>query len=114
MQSDMKKIKKFLYAALIGIFCVVATGCDNFLEREPLSELSPGTFFKSKGDMRTWMAGTYDELQTALMGSNCGALEWGDLRSDNYGNTGYGDTRVYLNAIDGSQAQWNWEFLYRV
>jgi hypothetical protein len=110
----MRKINKFLCGTLMGIFFVAVTGCDNFLEREPLSELSPGTFFKSKGDMRTWMAGTYDELQTALLGSTCGALEWGDLRSDNYGNTGYGDTRVYLNAIDGSQAQWDWAFLYRV
>lgn len=64
--------------------------------------------------MKTWMAGVYDGLQSTLLGEQPAALEWGDLRSDNYGNTGYGDTRVYMNAIDASQAQYNWEHLYSV
>lgn len=99
---------------LIAIAGLVVVGCEDFLDREPLSELSTGTFFKSKGDMRTWVHGTYDELQTALIGTTGFVLETGELRSDNFGNTGYGDTRVYLNAIDASQSQWNWEYLYRV
>ncbi|WP_114781891.1 RagB/SusD family nutrient uptake outer membrane protein [Botryobacter ruber] len=109
-------MKKFLKSIAIALPVVLmaTTGCKDFLDREPLSELSPGTFFGTKGDMATWMAGMYDETQTTLMGSQIGALEWGDLRSDNYNTTGYGDTRVYMNAIDASQSQYNWENLYRV
>jgi hypothetical protein len=111
---NMKTNFKTYYTILLTTVCCILSGCDNYLNREPLSDLSPETFFKTKGDMRTWVAGAYDELQNALLGDQPAALEWGDLRSDNYGNTGYGDTRVYMNAIDASQAQYNWENLYRV
>src|SRR5688500_8625574 len=106
----MKKFFRLTYITLLTVFGLVISGCEDFLEKEPLSDLTTDTFFKAKGDMRTWTHGTYDMLQTALLGENAAALEWGDLRSDNYGNTGYGDTRVYMNAIDASQAQWSWEF----
>jgi hypothetical protein len=110
----MKKYFKYFCVTLLGASGLIVSGCENFLEREPLSDLTTETFFKSKSDMRVWVHGSYDELQNALLGANAAALEWGDLRSDNYGNTGYGDTRVYMNAIDGSQGQWTWEYLYRV
>jgi starch-binding outer membrane protein, SusD/RagB family len=109
----MKKLQ-LICMSLLAVSALVISGCDDFLEQEPQSDLSTDTYFKSKGDMRTWVHGTYDEVQTALIGANAAALEWGDLRSDNYGNTGYGDTRVYMNAIDASQGQWTWEYLYRV
>lgn len=111
--TNMKKLFRSICFAL-PVILFSASGCDDFLDRDPLSELSPGTFFGTKGDMSTWMAGMYDETQTTLMGPQIGALEWGDLRSDNYNTTGYGDTRVYMNAIDASQSQYNWENLYRV
>lgn len=110
----MKNHLRYGYASLLAVMVMIVSGCENFLNREPLSDLTTGTFFKAKSDMRVWVHGTYDELQNALLGANAAALEWGDLRSDNYGNTGYGDTRVYMNAIDASQGQWTWEYIYRV
>jgi len=110
----MKKYFNYFCVTLLVVSGLVVSGCDDFLTREPLSDLTAETFFKVKSDMRVWVHGSYDELQNALLGNNAAALEWGDLRSDNYGNTGYGDTRVYMNAIDASQAQWTWEYLYRV
>jgi len=109
----MKNLLKSLFV-VIPVFLLSTTGCNDFIDRDPLSELAPGTFFKTKGDMNSWVNGMYDELQNTLMGNQIGVLEWGDLRSDNYNATGYGDTRVYMNAIDASQAQYNWESLYRV
>jgi starch-binding outer membrane protein, SusD/RagB family len=115
----MKKHLKFFYTILVAALALVVSGCEDYLDKEPLSELSTGTFFKAKGDMTSWVHGTYDALQNALLSSNgstgtAGALEWGDLRSDNYGHTTYGDTKPYLNAIDASQSQYSWEYLYRI
>lgn len=105
---------KYLDKLIWSICLLLLAGCEGYLDRTPLAELSPETFFATKGDMRSWMNGLYDEFQGALNGSSAAHLEWGDLRSDNYGNTGYGDTRVYMNAIDASQSQWDWENLYKV
>ncbi|WP_234735789.1 RagB/SusD family nutrient uptake outer membrane protein [Tellurirhabdus bombi] len=109
----MKRITKLFHILLPAVLLTTA-GCENYLDRAPLADLSPNTFFATRGDMRTWVAGTYDAAQEALNGNQAAHLEWGDLRSDNYGNTGYGDTRVYMNAIDASQSQWDWQYLYRV
>jgi starch-binding outer membrane protein, SusD/RagB family len=115
----MKKHFKFLYITTLTVFGLVLSGCENFLDREPLSELSTGTFFKTEGDMPSWVHGTYDALQNALLASDgstgtAGALEWGDLRSDNYGHSSYGETKPYMNALDAAQSQYNWEYLYRI
>lgn len=102
------------FKILLAAAMMIPSACENYLDRTPLAELSPDTFFSTRGDIRSWMSGLYDEFQIALNGSTAAVLEWGDLRSDNYGNTGYGDTRVYMNAIDASQSQWNWSGLYKV
>jgi len=74
------KIKIFLVAA----FSMAVFSCNDFLDRTPLSDMSPTTFFATKGDMKTWTAGMYDEFQNTL---SLGHLEWGDIRSDNYHTT---------------------------
>ncbi len=107
-------MKQNINRILLAGALMICSACENYLDRTPLAELSPNTFFATKGDMRSWISGLYDEFQNALNGSSAAHLEWGDLRSDNYGNTGYGDTRVYMNAIDASQTQWNWVNLYKV
>lgn len=95
---------------IIGAACLLmVSGCNDFLDRAPLSEMSPATFFSSKGDMKTWTAGTYDEFQNAL---DLEHLEWGDIRSDNYHTTSYDDGKAYMNAIESTQSQFSWENLY--
>lgn len=101
----MRKISLIIATACSLLF----TGCDDFLDRSPLSDMSPATFFANKGDMKTWMAGVYDEFQNAL---DLEHLEWGDIRSDNYHTTGYDDGKAYMNAIESTQNQYSWESLY--
>jgi tetratricopeptide (TPR) repeat protein len=100
-----KSIKYFIAVA----FTLGFLSCDDFLDRPPLSDMSPTTFFASRGDMKTWTAGIYDEFQSAL---SLGHLEWGDIRSDNYHTTGYDDGKAYMNAIESTQSQYSWESLY--
>jgi tetratricopeptide (TPR) repeat protein len=101
----MNKISLIIATACLLLF----TGCNDFLDRTPLSDMSPVTFFSTKGDMKTWTAGIYDEFQNAL---DLEHLEWGDIRSDNYHTTGYDDGKAYMNAIESTQSQYSWESLY--
>jgi hypothetical protein len=102
----MKRFNIFL----CGAFFLGMTGCDEFLNREPLSDMSPSTFFANKGDMKTWVAGIYDSFQSTL---DLEHLEWGDIRSDNYHTTGYDDGKAYMNAVESTQSQYSWEDLYK-
>ena len=40
-------------------------------------------------------------------------LEWGDLRSDSYYATKFGDDKLYINALDATMVQASWEQIYR-
>jgi tetratricopeptide (TPR) repeat protein len=102
-------MKNKIKIALAAAFSLVVFSCNDFLDRTPLSDMSPTTFFSSKGDMKTWTAGIYDEFQNTL---SLGHLEWGDIRSDNYHTTGYDDGKAYMNAIESTQSQYSWDNLY--
>lgn len=101
-------MKKNIIAIICTIF--IFSGCDDFLNRQPLSDMSPGTFFQAKGDMRTWNAGIYDGVQSTLHTRH---LDWGDLRSDNYHTTGYESAKVYMNAMESTMAETSWQDLYK-
>ena len=101
-------MKKKIIVIICSIF--ILSGCDDFLNRQPLSDMSPGTFFQSKGDMRTWNAGIYNGIQLTL---NTRHLDWGDLRSDNYHTTGYESAKVYMNAMESTMAETSWQDIYR-
>ena len=44
-------MKKILYTLLLATLCV-NSGCSDFLDREPKTTLSPGTFWKTESDLR--------------------------------------------------------------
>lgn len=102
-------MKKHILILLVGALAL--TGCSDFLERNPLSDMSPKTFFTTKGDMRSWNAGIYNAMQLTL---NTAHLDWGDLRSDNYDNTGYADSNdLFINGLKSSNKDYSsWQNLY--
>ena len=95
---------------MILSFSLSLLSCEDFLDRSPLSDMSPTTFFANKGDMKTWTGGIYDAFQGTL---SLGHLEWGDIRSDNYHTTSYDDGKAYMNAIESTQSQYSWANLYK-
>jgi tetratricopeptide (TPR) repeat protein len=103
-------MKNITHIFLITISLLVVTSCDEFLDRAPLSDMSPATYFANKGDMKAWTAGIYDSFQSTL---SLGHLEWGDIRSDNYHTTSYDDGKAYMNAIESTQNQYSWENIYK-
>ncbi|MDE5915635.1 MAG: RagB/SusD family nutrient uptake outer membrane protein, partial [Duncaniella sp.] len=68
---------------LLGL---VLSSCADMLDKQPLSELAPGTFFKDKSEMANWNAGIYVAFQSALSQKQ---VLYGDVRSDNVQTTGY-------------------------
>jgi hypothetical protein len=91
----------------MGIFLL--TGCDAFLNREPLSDLSPGNYFTDKAEMANWNAGVYGAFQSALSQRQ---VQWGDVRSDIVHSTGYAQDWIYMNAITPSRAEASWQNIY--
>lgn len=111
----MKKITIFLSAIII-----FATSCqDDFLERYPLGELSPNTFFSSEKDFRLYLNSLYgsmvpraqsiymesvdnivkstvsDELTgQRVVPTSGGGWSWGDLRKINYFLANYNNNGV--------------------
>lgn len=106
----MKSVKYSIFSLSL-IACLTFYGCEKFLDRHPLSELSPGSFFGDKKDMNTWITGCYTALQSTLSRAH---IEWGDLRSDLYGWSGWNITQTYLNDLDAANSDFSWQNLYRV
>ena len=75
----MKKIVN-TSLALIFLSGLILGGCEKFLDKQPVSQLSRDKFWKSPKDADIWIAGMYDGLQKTL-GSNF--YIWGEVRGDN-------------------------------
>lgn len=103
----MKKI--IYYTLVLGLF--VNAGCKKFLDQEPISDLSPASFWKSPDDAKTGVAAIYDGIQKTLNGNY---TDWGDARSDNftYGGTGENQINVTLNGLNSLNGAANWSNLY--
>lgn len=103
-------MKKILHLIIVGLLLFLS-GCDDFLNKVPVSDLSQSSFFKDKAEMRNWNAGIYNAFQKTLSGNQ---MYWGEIRSDNvhdYG--GYSANWVYYNSILPTHSQSSWSDLYK-
>ena len=100
-------MKKYLY---IIIILLSLTSCNDFLNRSPLSDLSPENYFKDKTQMANWNAGIYGAFQSALQRNQ---TIFGDCRSDNVETTGYVNNNIYMNALVPSMSESSWQPFYQ-
>ncbi len=89
---------------------LVMTSCADFLDKQPLSDLAPGTFFKDKTEMANWNAGIYIAFQNALSQKQ---VLYGDVRSDNVQTTGYAQDWILMNSITPDRAEASWQAFYQ-
>lgn len=103
-------MKKITYLILIPLM-LLAGSCKDFLNEQPLTDLSSEKFWKTADDARLGMAGIYDGLQT----TSGSFLEWGDARSDNFmaGGTGLAQINLAINSLNPTLAASSWANLYR-
>lgn len=85
------------------------SSCESFLDRSPVSDLSPANYFKDKAEMKNWNAGIYDAFQDALSKRQ---VLFGDVRSDNVTGTSYEDSKIYMNALMPNISEANWSPFY--
>ena len=107
----MKKILNTTTAILFLIGFLFA-GCEKFLDKQPISQLSRELFWKTPKDADIWIAGMYDALQKTL-GTNY--YIWGEVRADNEQlcGTGTGQLNFLSNTLNSSMSEVNWSNLYR-
>lgn len=76
------KIKKPIYMlGLVMAATLSTTSCSDFLEIEPLNEITLGKFWNEESDVNNVVLGCYSALQTQSAVSRM--FVWGEFRSDN-------------------------------
>ncbi len=101
-------MKKIMSIIVIGTGILMAGGCSKFLDREPLSEISPNSFFRSEKDLKLYTNSFYSVIPSAegiynedidnivkttlpdvvtgkrIVPTSGGGWDWGELRKINY------------------------------
>lgn len=105
----MKKIVGIL------LLCCTMTSCLNdFLEVEPLSDISSEIYWKSEKDVRAGLNASYAHLQVAY---KAGYLNWTEARSDNFIGNSSGSfpyQNVCFNKLNASLPSCNWNQWYKM
>lgn len=93
------KTSKYL---LLGLLIICCTGCENFLDRSPISNANENEFYKSKADFQTALTSAYNTLYTLYAPESLPSF-FGELSSDNaYNDNQSGTVRDYY-AFDTHQ-----------
>lgn len=115
----MKKLKIFWMATTL----LMATSCgENFLGTEPLTTLTDGNFYRTKGDAYTALVGCYDGLQIVWSGGVSFPLASDVFSDDAFGGTGNADGFGYQmidefdkdrSPTDQNMFEANWSAYYK-
>lgn len=115
----MKKLN--IYILLVGMLGMVACS-EDFLDTEPITDLTDGNFYRTPGDAYTALVGCYDGLQTVWSDGVSFPIA-SEVMSDNcYGGTGNADGFGYQmmdefdknrSASDLNLFQASWAAYYR-
>ncbi|HET8829490.1 MAG TPA: RagB/SusD family nutrient uptake outer membrane protein [Pelobium sp.] len=105
-------MKRFKILLLITFVISLITGCEKFLDQQPISDLSNELFWRTPDDARLGVTGIYDGVQSAI--GTGSFTDWGDARSDNftYGGTGDDQISISLNGLTAVSPYSNWNDLY--
>ena len=86
------KLNKFL---LVGVAAtgLLATSCEDFLERAPISSMTPDSYYKQESELSAYTLNYYGNVFSSPGGGyNAGPINWDD-ETDNMvvggGNTSY-------------------------
>ena len=106
------KIKKSLYLANIFLSFFLLTGCDNFLEEEPVSFIAPENLYTSEEGAISGVNGIYDILNF-LGASRREHYLMTEVTSDDAQYTRGDASRVELSNFNHDAANGNVSFVWR-
>lgn len=97
-------MKKIIYTLAITI--LMAACNDDFMERVPISDVSPQTYFKTEDELQTYI----NSLYSYLPGSG---IVTGDAQSDNMASKSYNRVVAGEHQVqtDAGEAGWTWGYL---
>lgn len=103
--KNMKKYIKFAIASIIALS--IQTGCQDFLDREPLDKITPQMYFSSAEDLATYTIHNYN---FKTVSGNYGINLFGkDNHTDNQAGTGYPDYwQPGQKKVPAGVKQWKW------
>lgn len=105
-------MKKIIYV-YITLFAISLSSCEDFLNEQPVSQLSAGNYWKTEHDIITAVAGMYDGLQDIV---DDNFINWGEGRSDDFvrGGTGESQYAFMYNGMTADMGTTDWSSLYAV
>lgn len=102
-------MKKQLYKGFVALLLSsVLIGCDDFLDKQPISDLTPETFWQTERDANVGVMAAYNNFTKAM---SSGVWDWGEARSDNfhfYEKDAPDQQELVTNSIliDNTSARW--------
>ncbi len=103
-------IKIWLLSLLV---MATTTSCSDFLDKQPLEDLTTDSYWQTESDAELWVLAMFDLMQTAL---DDNFFLWGEVRSDNCQQAGSGSSQTtYLyNGLYSTLDSADWGDLYKV
>lgn len=98
---------KHLYKMAFGLGLVLTSCGDNFLDVEPMTEVTDNNFYRTVADAEMALVGCYDGYQRTSSNGNQSFYVTSEVLSDNaFGGTGFTDGRGYqaLDRFDQAQS----------
>jgi len=103
------KLKSYITVASV-LLGMSLTSCNDFLDRQPISDLSTGIYWKTEADIKTWTAGMYYGMQNTL---RMDLYNWGELRAGVYNPSGTSyDKAILYNGLTSTHGSTSWTNLY--
>ncbi len=107
----MKNLR--FYIALTIAFTIVSSSCnDDFLNRYPLDEIAPQTFWKTPNDLKLYANSFYEAFPVHRGWS--GGIFWFDNNSDNMVHGTYNSRLAGNWTIPASEGGWSWSSIRSV
>ncbi|MDR2805903.1 MAG: RagB/SusD family nutrient uptake outer membrane protein [Dysgonamonadaceae bacterium] len=112
----MKNIlKKQIYFALTALIALFASGCDDFLDREPLSEIPPEKYLWNDAQLSNYVTDNYQILPTHGVGN----YDWGTFRADRNTDvmTSYDMDNKYIPGqwkVGSSEGDWSFSRIQQI
>src|SRR2546422_5617545 len=79
----MKRLRVTTWIGAVGVFTLLLLpqGCTN-LDEVPKSTITPGTFFRTRGEVLAGLAGVYAQLRGAFPGYCCAYYALSEISTD--------------------------------
>lgn len=102
-------IRNIAYIALGAALSLGVTGCNDFLDREPLDKVTPNVYFSSEDDLAAYTINLYPSAFASPEGALSGSPFMTDNHTDNQAGTGTPTLWAPgLKLVPASEGVWTW------